>query len=73
MMKPSLREIREIAVQVISERLDVSLSEAKDLLRDQMQKEVPHPGRALSIEETEEYHGIALSEILSAYDIIGRD
>jgi hypothetical protein len=72
-MKPSLREVRELSCRIISDRLDIPIAEARAMLKDQLGKEIPHLGRSLSVEELEEYAGIAVSEILSEYDPIGRD
>jgi hypothetical protein len=68
MKRPSLREVREIACRIISDRLEVPMSGARLLLQQQMQKEVPYLGRSLTLEEAEEYTGIAVSEILADND-----
>jgi hypothetical protein len=72
-MKPSLREVRELSCRIISDRLDLPIAEARVLLKAQLGKEIPHLGRALSVEELEEHCGVAVSEILSNHDPIGRD
>jgi hypothetical protein len=75
-MNKELNEVRSVAVAILADRLGISPREAKRKLTNYLQRTTEYIGRPWTVdewEELEEYAGIAVSEILSNHDPVGRD